>query len=291
MILSLMGIAHASSLPQQVQAAIGGVVIKAIQKTIGGRNYVLAAQEPYADGAVKLYLLKPFAGSFTTSWTTPNDLSINPDRPSFTVDLLDLNRDGFPEVYWVNDTSGNEFGTQTYSLYDTGTTKQYDVELSYDMTGAPAHIRLPPDLQTTKAAPFLKFLEPLISKSSYLKDTRNPAAMTYDSWMTKNGAFLDQAIDIKSIPITNKISSEACLLKGAEVKSLNYKDSRFIALFEYGVIQYQKSKGTCSLIVAQPPHEVVTGLSVKGSTLTISYLVEKKKAVYNIANHRLEWKY
>ena len=285
--------ASASATPaSDAKITLNGVIDGARSVNFSGTTYLLVTHRPYAGGRQKVTVLKPFAGKYTTLWTSPRDYGGGYGDSILGTDLTDLNRDGVPEVYLADVNAGNASGVETYTLVDLATKASYTVEVSFATNGTPGQISIGKSLGTANAAPFRTYLEARVARSEALKDTRNAFTKASDAWYETYGTFLnhDTVDPVKITPITAKYGSELCTLESGSVlgkATLNGVEYR--SVFKFGVMVFHAATKTCAVILATPG-DSPDQLKVIGGELHIPLGYTGSTAIWNPQKQTLRWK-
>lgn len=274
------------------KAALSGVIVSARSVKLAGTTYLLVTHRPYAGGRQKVRVLKPFAGKYTTMWSSPRDYGDGYGDTLLGTDLTDLNRDGVPEVYFADVTAGNANGVETYTLIDLATKTSYTVEVAFVTNGTPGTISVGKALSTATAAPFRAYLEAKVARSEALKDTRNAFAKASDAWYEKYGAFLnhDTFNPVKIAPITAKYGSELCTLNsGSVLGKVTLNGIEYRSIFKFGLMSFNAATKMCAVILATPG-DSPDQLTILRGELHIPLAYSGNTAIWNPAEKTLRWK-
>lgn len=274
------------------KATLGGVIENARSVPIVGTTYLLVTHRPYAGGRLSVTVLKPFAGTYTTMWSSPRDYGEGYGDALLGTDLTDLNRDGVPEVYLADVTAGNANGVETYTLVDLATKASYTVEVSFMTDGTPGAISIGKSLSETKAAPFRVYMEAKVARSEALKDSRNAFAKAGDAWYEKYGAFLNHGTftPMRVTPITAKYGSELCTLEpGSVLRKATLNGLEYRSVFKFGLVSFNAATKTCAVILATPGDSPDQLEFLRGE-LHIPLVYSGKTAIWNPDRHTLRWK-
>ncbi|WP_126208954.1 hypothetical protein [Thermus scotoductus] len=190
---------------QEAQKALGGQVERAVRKAMGAQVYLAALTREKTGGTGRLHLLRKTPtgyvevfryprrmGEEETSWLI--DLGAGKQGKQRTLafialeglrdlQLLDLNRDGLPEVYLEEVDCGNAGCGHDYLLHDARSKRTWRVMVwSPFYQPRPPRIALPQDL---KDQAIRHFLERRLARQHGMGAPLTPE----QEWWTRHGAF------------------------------------------------------------------------------------------------------
>lgn len=171
--------ALAQTMPEQeVRKALGGVVDKAVRLTTKNGTYLAAVWREYKGGDPFALLLKRTSSSYALLLRT-EVATTGTGEWLGEIRLLDLNKDGFPELYLTMQSCGAVVcGPPEVVFYDLSSKKKWELYVDGPV------VEYPQDLLQPKYKPFLDFLGQQVA----LLAPKRPSDPLGD-WRSEYGAF------------------------------------------------------------------------------------------------------
>lgn len=259
--------ASAQSPTATAQSTLGGIVGKTASLTFSTGNWIAAFHRPYADGPKQLVLLRQVGQTYVVSWRA--DVTPVSDLPN-EVYLFDVNKDGYPEVLWVEGGHGTGNGIDYYHLYDVARKTTYESTLNLDFHAGTSEMVYDPRLLQPENEKLLSSVSQVADRNPNInmQATRPPIQTGQATWSSRYGAFVEGKVTklyAPPVPMPMEICQDQRFFTpmGVTINKVTYA-----TWFKSGVVALNAAQKTCTMVyVSQDPG--YEELSVSGKKLVI----------------------
>lgn len=271
---------------QEAKKVLGGVVSQAVSATFQSAYYLAAFSQPYDGGDTTVVLLRKVGANYARVWTRESNLG---DQSSGfgSLQLVDLNKDGAPELYLNETTCGTGGCFPELSLYDTARKQRFVVPV----TEMDPVIDFPAALLEPKNAAFLNFIA---LKAAPITGAGQPTkADPLGDWISRYGALsTGQRTSFRLEPIYAPLGACPVTPAGSLVTRKKLGNLEFVSYFKSDVVVRDVSKKRCFRVyVPRTTYDWVFPITViNAHTVALVNRQDSKDVVYFDTVQMLLWR-
>lgn len=230
---------------------LGTSVMLTASLTTRTGDYLAALSRTYAGGDVKVTLLKKVGSIYVSTWSMDTEQTMDQSPPSLS--LVDLNKDGSPEVYWNHVSYGVSVGGHYFTLYDSARKRLYSSAITefYGGRRGDSIVEYAPALLEPANATFLSFIVGKVEKDDAFPqaNAKDPYGDMIRAWTGKYGVINSGRVNFVAIkPVPASTTSLCNKDPGFETARLTAGGLTYVARHKDGVYVLDPKKKTCALI-------------------------------------------